>query len=81
MNYLLELIAQTDPMSLTTALLSGLGVLSGAVGYLYKSQHTLQKEVTQKISQELDECRSDRRDLWAALIKINPEAEALRNIK
>jgi len=41
----------------------------------------LQKDVNDKISKELAECKDDRRSLWQAVLKIDPTAEELRNIK
>jgi uncharacterized protein YoxC len=78
---MLETLGNLDPMTLSGVLLGGMGALSTAVVHLYKSQNTLQKDVNEKVSKELDECRDDRRDLSSALIEINPEAEALRKVK
>jgi len=55
--------------------------LSAAIVHLYKSQFALQKDVNDKISKELAECKDDRRSLWQAVLKIDPTAEELRNIK
>jgi len=68
-------------MTVTTSLVGGMGALSAAVVHLYKSQFTLQKDVNDKISRELAECKDDRRSLWQAVLKIDPTAEELRNIK
>jgi hypothetical protein len=61
-----------DPMTVTTALVGGMGALSTAVVHLYRSQFTLQKDVNDKISKELTECKEDRRSLWQAVLKIDP---------
>ena len=76
-----SILANLDPMTVTTALVGGMGALSAAVVHLYKSQFTLQKDVNDKISRELAECKDDRRSLWQAVLKIDPTAEELRNIK
>lgn len=78
---MIELLANLDPMTVTTALVGGMGALSTAVVHLYRSQFTLQKDVNDKISRELAECKDDRRSLWQAVLKIDPTAEELRNIK
>jgi hypothetical protein len=80
-NTMIELLANLDPMTVTTALVGGMGALSTAVVHLYRSQFTLQKDVNDKISKELAECKDDRRSLWQAVLKIDPTAEELRNIK
>ncbi len=74
-------LANLDPMALTTALVGGVGALSTAVVHLYKSQSAMQKEVNERLSNEISECREDRRSLWQAVLKIDPTAEELRNIK
>ncbi len=76
-----EILANVDPMTLTTALVGGVGALSTAVVHLYKSQSAMQKEVNERLSNEISECRDDRRSLWQAILKIDPTAEELRNIK
>ena len=76
-----EIIASLDPMTVTTALVGGMGALSTAVVHLYRSQYSLQKDVTEKVSHELTECKEDRRALWQAVLKIDPNAEELRKIK
>jgi len=76
-----QILANLDPMTVTTSLVGGMGALSAAVVHLYKSQFTLQKDVNDKISRELAECKDDRRSLWQAVLKIDPTAEELRNIK
>jgi hypothetical protein len=63
-------LANLDPMTVTTALVGGMGALSTAVVHLYRSQFTLQKDVNDKISRELAECKDDRRSLWQAVLKI-----------
>jgi hypothetical protein len=55
--------------------------ISSAELLVYKSQFTLQKDVNDKISKELAERKDDRRSLWQAVLKIDPTAEELRNIK
>ena len=80
-NTMTDLLANLDPMTVTTALVGGMGALSTAVVHLYRSQFTLQKDVNDKISKELTECKEDRRSLWQAVLKIDPTAEELRNIK
>ena len=76
-----SILANLDPMTVTTSLVAGMGALSAAIVHLYKSQFTLQKDVNDKISRELAECKDDRRSLWQAVLKIDPTAEELRNIK
>jgi len=76
-----SILANLDPMTVTTSLVGGMGALSAAIVHLYKSQFTLQKDVNDKISKELAECKDDRRSLWQAVLKIDPSAEELRNIK
>jgi hypothetical protein len=76
-----SILANLDPMTVTTSLVGGMGALSAAIVHLYKSQFTLQKDVNDKISRELAECKDDRRSLWQAVLKIDPTAEELRNIK
>jgi hypothetical protein len=76
-----ELLANLDPMTLSGALAIGIGGLSGAVVHLYKSQFALQREVNEKVTEQLSQCESDRADLWRAVLKIDPTAEELRNIK
>jgi tRNA A37 N6-isopentenylltransferase MiaA len=78
---MIELLANLDPMTLTTALVGGVGALSTAVVHLYKSQSAMQREVNERLSNEISECRDDRRLLWKAVLKIDPTAEELRNIK
>lgn len=81
-------LANLDPMTVTTALVGGMGALSTAVVHLYRSQFTLQKDLTGRVQNQLDECLEDRkalqseqRQLWTALIKLDPSAEELRTIK
>ena len=76
-----QILANLDPMTVTTSLVGGMGALSAAIVHLYKSQFSLQKDVNDKISRELAECKDDRRSLWQAVLKIDPTAEELRNIK
>ena len=85
---MIELLANLDPMTVTTALVGGMGALSTAVVHLYKSQFNLQKDLTGRVQNQLDECLEDRkalpleqRQLWTALIKLDPSAEELRTIK
>ena len=81
-------LANLDPMTVTTALVGGMGALSTAVVHLYRSQFTLQKDLTGRVQNQLDECLEDRkalqseqRQLWTALIKLDPSAEELRTNK
>lgn len=83
-----QILANLDPMTVTTALVGGMGALSTAVVHLYKSQFNLQKDLTGRVQNQLDECVEDRkalqleqRQLWTALIKLDPSAEELRTIK
>lgn len=76
-----EIIASLDPITLSGALATGIAGLSGAVVHLYRSQFALQREINEKVSKSLDDCLTDRKDLWEALIRIDPNAEELRNIK
>lgn len=80
-NTMIDLLANLDPMTLSGALAIGIGGLSGAVVHLYRSQFALQREVNEKVSKSLEDCLTDRKDLWQALIRIDPNAEQLRNIK
>lgn len=72
----MEYFAQVEPMSLTTALLGGLSVLTGCVAHLYHAQRKTHEEVIKRA----DECDDDRRQLWLALAKIDPNAEELKNL-
>ena len=72
-----EVIQAVEPMSLTTALLGGLTVLSGAVAHLYHAQSKTHQEVVRRA----DECDEDRRHLWMALVRIDPNAEELKTTK
>lgn len=85
---MIETLASLDPITLSGVLATGIAGLSGAVVHLYKSQFALQKDLTGRVQNQLDECLEDRKllqseqkQLWAALIKIDPNAEELRNIK
>jgi hypothetical protein len=78
---MIELLANLDPMTLSGALATGIAGLSAAVVHLYRSQFALQREVNEKVSKSLEDCLTDRKDLWQALIRIDPNAEQLRNIK
>lgn len=85
---MLELLASLDPTTLSGALATGIAALSACVVHLYKAQGSLQNEVTVRVQAQLDECLQDRkmlqleqRQLWTALIKLDPSAEELRNIK
>ena len=73
----MEFFAQVEPMSLTTALLGGLTALGGAVAHLYHAQSKTHQEVIRRA----DECDDDRRHLWMALVRIDPNAEELKNLK
>ena len=78
---MIELLANLDPMTLSGALATGIAGLSAAVVHLSRSQFALQREVNEKVSKSLEDCLTDRKDLWQALIRIDPNAEELRNIK
>lgn len=78
---MIDLLASVDPLTLSGVLATGIAGLSGAVVHLYKSQFSLQREVNERVTQELRQCESDRADLWRAIIKIDPNAEELRTIK
>lgn len=78
---MIEIIASLDPITLSSALATGIAGLSGAVVHLYRSQFALQRELNDKVSKSLEDCLLDRKDLWNALIRIDPNAEQLRNIK
>jgi len=78
---MINLLANLDPITLSGALATGIAGLSGAVVHLYRSQFALQREINEKVSKSLDDCILDRKDLWQALIRIDPNAEQLRNIK
>ena len=78
---MIELLANLDPITLSGALATGIAGLSGAVVHLYKSQFALQREVNEKVTEQLSQCERDRQDLWSALIRIDPKSEELRNIK
>lgn len=71
------LLSSTDPMTLTSALIGGLTVLGGAVAHLYHAQ----SKTHAAIVEEKKACEEDRRDLWRALVRIDPHAEELRNRK
>lgn len=71
---MIELLSQVEPLSLTTALLGGLTVLSGAVAHLYHAQSKTHQEVVRRA----EECDEDRRHLWMALVRIDPNAEELK---
>ena len=72
----MEHFAQVEPISLTTALLGGLTALGGAVAHLYHAQSKTHQEIIRRA----DECDDDRRKLWMALVKIDPNAEELKNL-
>ena len=83
-----SILANLDPTTLSGALAIGITGLSGAVVHLYKSQFALQKDLTGRVQNQLDECLEDRKalqseqkQLWTALIKLDPSAEELRTIK
>lgn len=73
---MIDLLSQVEPLSLTTALLGGLTVLSGAVAHLYHAQSKTYQEVISRA----EECDDDRRNLWMALVRIDPNAKEL-NVK
>ena len=78
---MIELLANLDPITLSGALATGIAGLSAAVVHLYRSQFALQREINERVTEELSQCQSDRADLWRAIIKIDPNAEELRTIK
>ena len=78
---MIDLLASVDPLTLSGVLATGIAGLSGAVVHLYKSQFSLQREVNERVTQQLLQCESDRDNLWRAIIKIDPNAEELRTIK
>ena len=78
---MIQILANLDPITLSGALATGIAGLSGAVVHLYKSQFSLQREINERVTDQLSQCESDRADLWRAVLKIDPTAEELRNIK
>ena len=58
-----------------TMLLGGLSVLTGCVAHLYHAQRKNYLDIQERA----DECDDDRRQLWLALAKINPNAEELKD--
>lgn len=54
------ILANVEPVTVTTILLSGMGVLSAAVGHLYHSQ----LKMFAALQEKLNDCESDRLDLW-----------------
>ena len=68
------LLADGEVLSLSTALMGGLTVLAGAVGHLYHAQRKNYEEIVKRS----DECDEDRRQLWVALARIDPNAEELK---
>jgi hypothetical protein len=82
-----SILANLDPTLIGVAG-TAMTALSGAIVHLYKSQFALQKDLTGRVQNQLDECLEDRRalqseqkQLWTALIKLDPSAEELRTIK
>ena len=71
----MNILAEVEVVSLTTALMGGLTVLAGAVAHLYQAQRKTHDEVVRRS----DECDEDRRALWVALARIDPNAEELKN--
>ena len=78
---MLDILANVDPMTLSGALATGIAGLSACVVHLYKTQTTLQRDIHERVSDELSQCQRDRQDLWSALIRIDPKSEELRKIK
>tara|TARA_R100000406_G_scaffold32567_1_gene21315 strand:+ start:4049 stop:4267 length:219 start_codon:yes stop_codon:yes gene_type:complete len=72
----MEHFAQVEPISLTTALLGGLTALGGAVAHLYHAQRKTHEELVKRA----EECDDDRRQLWMALVRIDPNAEELKQL-
>ena len=58
-----------------TMLLGGLSVLAGCVAHLYRNQSKAHSEAIARA----EECDDDRRQLWLALAKLNPNAEELKD--
>lgn len=54
------ILGNVEPVTMTTVLLSGMGVLSGAVAHLYHSQVKMFSAVQEKLT----DCEQDRLDLW-----------------
>ncbi len=78
---MINLLSNLDPLTVSGVLIGGMGALSTAVVHLYRAQSGLNKQITETVQSQLDECLTDRRalqaeqkDLWTALIKIDPEA-------
>ena len=70
-----ELLLASGEISVETMLLGGLSVLAGCVAHLYRNQSKAHAEAIARA----DECDDDRRQLWLALAKINPNAEELKD--
>ncbi len=77
MNQLIEMVASASVVTLETALLTGIGALSGVVTYLWK----FVVEQIRELREDRDECIEDRDVLWKALISQNPNAAELRKVK
>jgi hypothetical protein len=77
MNQFIDMVASASVVTLETALLTGIGALSGVVTYLWK----FVKEQIQELREDRDECIEDRDVLWKALISQNPNAAELRKTK
>jgi len=69
------ILAETGDLTVTTVLLGGLTTLAGCVAHLYRSQAKAHQEAVERA----EECDNDRRLLWLALAKINPNAEELKD--
>ena len=70
-----ELLLASGEFSVETMLLGGLSVLAGCVAHLYRNQSKAHAEANARA----DECDDERRQLWLALAKINPNAEELKD--
>ena len=68
------LFAEVGEPTVTTILLGGLTTLAGCVAHLYRNQSKAHAEAVQRA----DECEEDRRHLWMALVRIDPNAEELK---
>ena len=63
---LTAILGNVEPVTMTTVLLSGMGILSGAVAHLYHSQVKMFNSVQEK----LNDCEQDRLDLWKHLSEL-----------
>lgn len=70
------LFAEIGEPTVTTILLGGLSALAGCVAHLYRNQSKAHAEAIARA----DECDDDRRQLWVALARIDPNAKELNEI-